>query len=276
MIPSILIKIISWSLAFCLLIPLYFFLRQAQMIFIPPPENPEIQNHIKQIPGAATIQLITEDKLTLKGWHIAPEKQPHTAPWIIYFGGNAEDNRYFIKKFPKIFPHLHLWSINYRGYGGNPGRPSAKKLQQDTLTLYDQLKERYHPTTIFVIGRSLGSAMATHLTAHRPVQGAILITPFDSLLNTAQSHYPWLPINLLLQHRFQSDQKAINIDTPALFLVAGKDRIVPPVRAQRLFDLWKSKKKQWQFYPNHHHNDVTHAPGFWSHVNHFIQKHSEL
>jgi hypothetical protein len=55
----------------------------------------------------------------------------------------------------------------------------------------------------------------------------ILVTPFDSLLNVARAHYPIFPVGLLLKHRFDSAALAPGISTPALFLTASHDQVVP-------------------------------------------------
>jgi pimeloyl-ACP methyl ester carboxylesterase len=52
---------------------------------------------------------------------------------------------------------------------------------------------------IVAMGRSLGTGVAVHLASQRPLAGAILVTPYDSMVAVAQVHYPLLPVGLLLR-----------------------------------------------------------------------------
>jgi pimeloyl-ACP methyl ester carboxylesterase len=70
------------------------------------------------------------------------------------------------------------------------------------------------------------------------VGGVILVTPFDSLVNVARSHYPIFPVGLMLKHRFDSAALAPGITTPALFLTASNDQVVPVLFAKKLESVW--------------------------------------
>ena len=61
-----------------------------------------------------------------------------------------------------------------------------------TATLADILA-RAHATPV-----ALGTALAAHVAAERPVAGAVLVSPFDSLTAIGNHHYPWLPVSLLM------------------------------------------------------------------------------
>ena len=64
-----------------------------------------------------------------------------------------------------------------------------------------------------MFGRSLGSGVAVQLAAVRPVIGVILVAPFDSLVEVGKRHYPFLPVNWLLKHRFDSAAHAPKMKT---------------------------------------------------------------
>jgi hypothetical protein len=46
--------------------------------------------------------------------------------------------------------------------------------------------------------------VAVALAAGRPLRGIVLVTPFDSLAAVAKRHYPYLPVDWMLKHRFDS------------------------------------------------------------------------
>ena len=104
---------------------------------------------------------------------------------IIYYGGNAEEvsqNLHDLKKFGDY----SMLFVNYRGYGKSEGWPGQDVLFSDALFIFDHITNNYNiePSNIFLMGRSLGSAVAVHVGSKRSVKGMILVTPFDQMLTT--------------------------------------------------------------------------------------------
>ena len=60
------------------------------------------------------------------------------------------------------------------------------------------------PSNIVLLGRSLGTYFAVALAKTRPVRGVILATPFDSFAALGEERYPWLPVGLLLNGRYDA------------------------------------------------------------------------
>jgi pimeloyl-ACP methyl ester carboxylesterase len=87
---------------------------------------------------------------------------------------------------------------------------------------------------IAVIGRSLGSGVASQLAAKRPVERLALVTPFDSLATMAQSMYPFLPVRWLLRDHYDSVSHLAGYRGPLLVVRAGRDRVIPPASTDRL------------------------------------------
>jgi pimeloyl-ACP methyl ester carboxylesterase len=151
---------------------------------------------------------------------------------ILYFGGNAEDVSLNLPSFAAAFPAHSLYLVNYRGYGGSSGRPSERALLADATAIYDQVAAR-HPE-VSVIGRSLGSGVAVHLASARRIRRLALVSPFDSLVNVAREHYPWLPVALLMLDRYESVAKVPAIRVPVLIVIAADDEIIPARRSEAL------------------------------------------
>jgi hypothetical protein len=84
------------------------------------------------------------------------------------------------------------------------------------------------------VGVSIGSPVAAYLARHRRLAGLILVTPFDSIVELARDHYPWLPVRLLLRHRMPTVDFVRDMPTPTALIVAGSDTIVPPGRSEPL------------------------------------------
>jgi hypothetical protein len=161
--------------------------------------------------------------------------------------------------------------VDYRGYGASEGTPSESALTADGLQWHDYAKEKLGSRDIVLFGRSLGSGVAVQIAAARAVAGVILVTPYDSLVEVARHHYPFLPVSWMLKHRFDSAQRAPGIAAPLLCLVAGDDEVIPIVRSKRLYDAWAGPKR-WVALPGARHNSTDEAPAFWEAVRDFLEK----
>lgn len=167
---------------------------------------------------------------TLRGWLLQPGRRDA----LIYFGGNAEAIEGMRTRLARWFPDRSIYLVAYRGYGASDGAPEEAALLADALALFDHAKGQHPDGGIAVIGRSLGSGVASYVAAERPVSKLVLVTPFDSLAAVAAGHYPWLPVDWLLQDRYDSDQHLVRFNGPLLVIRAGNDRVVPPARTDAL------------------------------------------
>src|SRR5437764_15432172 len=109
------------------------------------------------------------------------------------------------------------------------------------------------------MGRSLGSGIAVHLAAHRPLRAVILVSPYDSIVEVAKRHYPFLPVSLMLRHRFDSIALAPRIEAPLLCLVATGDRVIPAEHSRALLEAERDTKTLHEF-PNADHNSICGEP----------------
>ena len=112
---------------------------------------------------------------------------------ILYFGGNAESVEYNIDAFSHNFPNHNIYLTKYRGYGGSTGNATEEKLYADALYIFDQLQKNHD--NISIIGRSLGSGVASYVASKRHIKKLALITPFDSVQNVAQKSFPLYPMS---------------------------------------------------------------------------------
>lgn len=255
-------------LAFCagvfVLICALLYFGQEGSIFFPRPNDVQLRQHY----DAQRIE-IAAPGVTLEGWWVE-NPQATSQAVVLYFGGNAEDVLYTASSASSINARA-LVVVNYRGYGGSGGEPGQQALYDDGLAIYDYTVGRGVPAEhIVVMGRSLGSGVASMLAAARPIRSAILITPFDSLSAVAAGHYPFLPVRLLLRHPFPSTQWAQRTSAAALILAAERDFVVPATHARKLFDAWAGKK-QIHVLAGTGHNDIEAHPDYYRLINEFLR-----
>ena len=247
-------------------VPAWAWLTQERLIFFPQPVVSEAR-----LPShASPLTIVAGDGTRLRGWMIESAAMTAPAPVVIYFGGNAEEVSGTLSD-PRWPRGWAIAGVNYRGYGNSEGKPGEAALLSDALAIYDAVAKRgdVDARRIVVFGRSLGTAVAMHVAADRPVAGAILVSPYDSMTAIGQLHYPWLPVSLLLRHRFDAVPDARRNTMPMLTIVGGSDSIIPAERSRALFDAWAGPKS-WQAVPQAGHNDLGNDGSFWQAVAAFL------
>jgi len=246
-------------------VPLLVFLLQERLIFMPQPLSEAALADIRlRFPKGQNVFAQAADGTKVHAWHLPG---PTGAPLVFYFGGNAEDVSWMLGEADAV-PKVGWLLVDYRGYGASEGSPSEAALVADALLWYD----RFSPQAkqIYVLGRSLGSGVAVRLAAERKVDALILVTPFDSMVEVGKRHYPYLPVSLLLKHRFDSVSLAPRITAPLLCLVAMRDSIIPPEHAKLLYDAWAGPKR-WVGLEGAGHNSTDDAANYWTSIVAFLK-----
>jgi len=166
-----------------------------------------------------------------------------------------------------------VFILEYPGYEDRPGAPGEKSLfsaADEALFLL--------PTNrpIYLVGESLGSGVASYLagTYSDKIAGVIFISPFNSLTDVAQYHYPLLPVRWLLVDRFPSETYLRNYRGKLGIMVDGKDTVVPKKFSLRLYDGYAGPKRLWEV-PEGEHIQIPEPPSvFWREVVEFWQSDS--
>lgn len=174
---------------------------------------------------------------------------------VIYFGGNAEAVGHSLDELQAVFPGQALYLMHYRGYGATPGEPTEEGLFADALALYEYVRARHPQVTL--VGRSLGSGIATRLASVRAVDRLVLVTPYDSMAGVASHHYRWLPVRWLLRDRYESARHAAQVSAPTTILVAGQDEVIPLASSETLYRSFRPGLASFQVIPGVGHNDIS-------------------
>jgi fermentation-respiration switch protein FrsA (DUF1100 family) len=189
------------------------------------------------LPSAETIAFQTEDRLTLQGWFLSSAK-PSGGFTVLVFNGNA-GNRSFRAPLAAGLRALgaSVLLFDYRGYGGNPGGASETGLAADARAARRYVSGRpdVDAARLIYFGESLGSGVAVGLAAEHHPAALVLRSPFASMADVGQFHYPILPVRWLLKDRFDSIGRIARIGCPLLVIAGDRDGVVPYAHSQRLF-----------------------------------------
>lgn len=186
-------------------------------------------------PGSERLEARSADGHALYGVHVPPADGAAAGKLLILgFGGNAWNGEDVASYLHEIYPDADVVAFHYRGYLPSGGSPSAEALIADASLVYDSATARVKPQRTIAVGFSIGSGIAAHLATQRPLDGLILVTPFDSLKAVAQAMYPWLPIGPLFRHEVDAGGALEASNLPVAIVAAERDEIVPAQRTQAL------------------------------------------
>jgi fermentation-respiration switch protein FrsA (DUF1100 family) len=180
-------------------------------------------------------ELATEDGLALR--FLVADPRPGR-PVVLMFqgnGGNAADRVALLTPLAARGDGVVI--AGYRGYGGNPGAPGEDGLAADARAHLAWVRARFPGAPVVLWGESLGSGVAVRLAAEQGgVAALVLDSPFTSVADRAAELYPWVPVRLLLRHRFPVRKLMPAITVPVLVVHGEEDRIVPPDHGRAVLD----------------------------------------
>jgi len=235
-----------------------FWLIQRRLIYLPfgvvPPASAALR-------GAEEVSFTTKDGLELHGWFVAGDGEDPMA--VLVFNGNAGNRSLRAELAEALAAHgLSVLLFDYRGFGGNPGRPTERGLAYDARAARAYLASRKEvdPTRIVYFGESLGAAVALELASEHPPAALVLRSPFTSLVDIGKVHYPFLPVALLLRDRYASIDLIEKVKVPILVVAGEWDRIVPLSQSRRLYEA-ASEPKRFVVVEGADHNDHALATG---------------
>ena len=231
------------------------WLLQRRLIYFPDRTLPVVSN---ALPDAESVVLRTDDDLSLGAWFV-PAADP-TAPVVIIFNGNAGNRGDRIDLAAGLASRgLAVLLFDYRGYGGNGGRPTEKGLARDARAARAFVDTRWQGPVIY-FGESLGSAVAARLAAEAEPTALVLRSPFPSLAAVGRVHYPFLPVGPLLWDDFRTMKWMELVDAPVLVVVGTEDEVVPIRLSNELFEAIAAPKARLVI-EGARHNDAELAAG---------------
>ncbi|MDX1296485.1 MAG: hypothetical protein R3302_09455 [Sulfurimonadaceae bacterium] len=250
---SFIVTLLLAYAVFCILL----FILQRQMIYFPTSEV--------SVAGVPHI-VLDSGEARIKVWTL----NPHRERAIIYFGGNAENVAYNVDDFKTMFPAHTVYLVNYRGYGGSSGSPSESALYADALLTYDHFSKSH--SSVSVMGRSVGSAVATYLASERDVGRLLLITPFDSAVSVGKRLYPIFPIGLILQEKLDSKSRADRIEAETMIIGTKDDEIIPYANTKALAESFSKTKLTVVELSEVGHNTIQLHPAYEKTVSEFMNR----
>jgi len=191
------------------------------------------------LPDVERVSLVMKDGTALAGWYLPALHgggRGERVSALLWFYGNGEN-------IAAIWPVLRdfrpsgsaLLVVDYPGYGASGGRASEHGLYEAAELAYQALVARpeVDRARVFLYGRSLGSAVATHLASTHAVAGLVLESPFTNAHEMSRRPLALFPA-FILRLRLDNLAALRRVRCPVLVFHGTDDRLVPPEMGRRV------------------------------------------
>ncbi len=224
------------------------------------------------VAGLYEVTTRTPDGLTLRHWYVPPAEAG--AAVLVVVHGNAGHLGDRVDKLDEIIEAgFGVLFAGYRGYSGNPGKPTEDDLTADARLLLDWLAAQGVPAERTVVyGESLGTGVAVKMAAERELAAVVLESPYTSIAEVAQTHYWYLPAKWLVLDKWDSMAQIGRIRAPLLVVHGARDKSVPTRYGRRLFAAAPEPKELFIVEAGTH-NDLYDHPQVAERVIGFLRRH---
>ena len=235
------------------------FLLQRSMIYFPDRQRPA-KAYLKGL----NLDFWPQNTRAFKGYASArPPRNPMGT--VIAFHGNAGaawQRNYFVHALEPLGFRVLL--AEYPGYGGRAGKTTESIFVADALAMVQQAHDQFNGP-IYLLGESMGCGVVAAVAASPPVPlaGLILITPWDTLPDLAQSLYWYLPARYLTKDRYDSVANLKAFTQPVAMAIAEADEVVPNKHSIRLYESISAPKRLWRFAGAGHNSWPTNPTEKW-------------
>ncbi len=221
-------------------IVLFIFFRQTSLIHIPSVK-------LASTPAAHGLEyedvwLDTDKDARLHGWFIPGAGSEYA---VIIYHGNAGNISYLMETYQMLHSlGVSILTYDYRSYGNSTGNLTEEGMYRDAEAVFDYLVERrrIRAERIVLLGRSLGTAMASWVASERRPAGLIMESGFTSMSELARIHYPLVPTTSLLKWQYDSLSRIGSIDCPVLYIHSREDTLTPFEHSVALFEATRTAK----------------------------------
>src|SRR3990172_6065576 len=205
------------------------------------------------------IYFSASDGVKLHGWFF--KAQGDSLGTILVLHGNAENISTHINSVLWLVKEGYdLFTFDYRGYGMSKGKTSIKGVHLDAIAALDTLLElpEANKERIFVLGQSVGGAIAVYTVANSPhkdhIKALIIDSAFSDYRRIAREKLASLfltwpfqyPLSFLFNNSYSPEDQIKHITPVPLLIIHGdQDRIIPLHHSSILYEEALEPKELW-------------------------------
>ena len=236
--------------------------------------HPDTRNviHSSQLPrGVQELFIETEDRLKIQCYFISSKQSEKI---IIYFHGNAGNIGHRLPDLMQLNRiGLNVLGVSYRGYGRSQGKPSEAGIYMDGDAAFRHATGElgFAVENVFVLGRSIGTSVAIHVSQKQNMGGLVLVTPLTSGAEQAKASGLGL-VSFVAGDSFNNIGKIGFVSCPVLVIHGTRDNIIPISMGKDIYAKTEAHKKFVAIEGAGHNNlSTTYAGNYWPPIKDFLK-----
>ena len=226
------------------------------------------ENHDTIDPGRAQREVIRVEGRSVEYWVARSPACAGGEPgtFVLFFIGKGGRADQWVEQIAESWSGqpVEVWAMNYPGSGGSEGPVRVKQVGPDALALFDAAEAVAGKRPIFVQGGSFGTTVALCVAARRSVAGVILQNPAP-LRQLILGRYGWWnlwlgagPVAARVPADLDAIANAARCSAPAIFILSGRDRLIPPKYHDRVVQAYAGPKRIIEMARAGHDDALTH------------------
>lgn len=160
--------------------------------------------------------------------------------------------------------------LDYPGFGKSEGDVPTSEIAmyESAEAAFDNfIASSDNNTPVILFGRSLGSAVASHLAAKKKVHALILETPYTSMKAMAKVVLPFVP-GFMVRYNLDNESNIEKLNMPILILHGTADRVIPYTQGKQLAA--KNTLTELITIEGGDHNDLSAFAIYWQAIEKFV------
>ena len=195
-------------------------------------------------------------------------------PAVLFLHGNGENLETLrrvglFEEFRRL--GASVLAVDYPGYGRSSGKPSESGLIAGGRAGFQALAERFPTRPKFIVGWSLGAAVAvqTAVPHQAELAGQIFLSAWHDLPTVASKIFPEILVRIALRDRYLSGGAADDLTVPTLVIHGELDRLIPVDQGRRLFERLPAGSR-FVGLDGVGHNDLMGQPTLWREIANYL------
>src|SRR5215204_2286418 len=147
---------------------------------------------------------------------------------VLFFHGNMENVEHYAQ-YPSFFTKLgyELWMIDYPGFGKSTGKRTEQIMYKDAVLMCHLAAKQYHPDSIIIYGKSIGTGVAAYLSSVTQNRKLLLETPYYSIDALARHYFPFYPVIPMTKYAFPVFDYLKKVKTDIIIFHGTADEVIP-------------------------------------------------
>lgn len=194
--------------------------------------------------------------------------------YVFFLHGSQKNIEYHTQFIPFFTDNGYtVWMMDYAGFGKSKGERNEKTLYHDAQIMLDTFVQKYNidPKKIILVGKDLGTGIASELAHKVNSEKLVLISPYNNLTGLYSDLVPWFPFHLFLNYKFPNDQYLKTFKGQIGIFYGSNDMLIPHRNVRKLQQYLKPGDEYHEYNTNASDN-VVDEKDFQSDLQIFLMK----